>query len=171
MASTYTLISSNVLASNTASVTFSSIPNTYKDLAIKYSLRSSLTGSGFDDFIGLTLNGLSTTVYSRTALLGDGATAQTNNTSGTNYISLGIVDGASNTANTFTSGDLYIPSYLASQNKPLSSFKADEQNATTAYVVVHAGLFRSTSAISSLTISSQNGGTFVTNSSFYLYGI
>ena len=39
-ANTYTLISSNVLASSAATVTFSSIPATYTDLVLRVSARN-----------------------------------------------------------------------------------------------------------------------------------
>ena len=171
MATTYTLISSNVLSGSAASVTFSSIPSTYTDLVVKYSLRSTATGTGFDDFIGLALNGSSSAVYGITRLYGNGATASSNRTTSGTYFNLNVVDGAGNTANTFTSGELYIPSYIVAQNKPISSFKVDEQNATTAYIYFSALLFADNTAISSLTIDSKNGGQFVSGSSFYLYGI
>ena len=48
MPSTYTLISSNVLASSAASVTFSAIPSTYTDLVVRASIRSDATSDADD---------------------------------------------------------------------------------------------------------------------------
>ena len=46
---TYTLISSNVLSSSAASVTFSSIASTYTDLVLRVSARDDRAGSDWDD--------------------------------------------------------------------------------------------------------------------------
>ena len=59
-ANTYTLISSNVLGSSAASVTFSSIPATYTDLVLRVSARTDA-----DDTSLITFNG-TTTGYSKT---------------------------------------------------------------------------------------------------------
>jgi len=53
---TYTLISSNVLTSSAASVTFSSIPATYTDLVVRLSARATTTASN----IWVTFNGTGT---------------------------------------------------------------------------------------------------------------
>jgi hypothetical protein len=169
MPSTYTLISSNVLTSSAASVTFSAIPSTYTDLVIRASIRSDQGSINTDVLV--SYNAIGGTSYSRTWLQGDGATAtsgRTANTSSTNVLNSAVGNGA--TSNTFSNWELYIPSYTASQNKPYNAFAVGETNATTAYIVNVAGLFRNTSAISSI-LFEPGGGNFVSGSSFYLYGI
>jgi hypothetical protein len=165
MASTYTLISSNVLSSSAASVTFSSIPATYTDLVLRGSIRSTTAIDG-----SLTFNGTGGTVYSRTYLRGDGSTAGSSRNSSTAQITLDdIYRNGSNTTNTFASFEIYIPNYLASTNKPVYYDGADETNGTAAYRYGIAGLFRDTTAISSLSIAFSTNA--VSSSSFYLYGI
>jgi len=67
---------------------------------------------------------------------------------------------------------LYIPSYTASQSKPVSAASVTENNATTSYISANAGLYRSNTAISSITIIDNiNSRSFASGSSFYLYGI
>lgn len=172
MATTYTLISSNTLGSNTASVSFNSIPNTYTDLLVKFSLRASNVGTVGDLYI--KLNGDSSSIYSNTNLYAETnppASSRTTNT--TSIFSAGGVGGTSVTANTFTNGEIYIPSYTASQNKATGTSSTVENNSAsgfTYYLYEGAGLYRSTTAISSITFTT-NLGSFVTNSSFYLYGI
>jgi hypothetical protein len=166
-ANTYTLISSQVLGSATATVTFNSIPSTYTDLILRVSARS----TGNIDLVTLTFNGDTATNYSRTMLRGSGSAADSSTQSSQTSLSLdGTTDPSSYTANTFASCDIYIPSYTASQNKPNSSFGATETNATAAYIISQANLWRNTAAITSIALG-PSGTTFVTGSSFYLYGI
>lgn len=168
---TYTLISSNVLTSSAASVTFSSIPATYTDLVLRISARSD--ASSFYDFLQLRINGLSTSIYSDTTLY---AALTPLSTRGSNVAQLYSprfsVNGASSTSSTFASTEIYIPSYTASQNKPVSAFGVTETNASDdAYKSIGAGLIRETGAITSIVLNLITGPNFVSGSSFYLYGI
>jgi hypothetical protein len=166
---TYTLISSNVLASSAASVTFSAIPATYTDLVIKISGRLEDTGSSFPR---IRFNGITTTTYSATYLRGDGSSANSARDPNDSYIAYMIEDNASNTSNTFSNQEIYIPSYTASQSKPVGISYARESNSTSTDVNlgVVAGLWRNNAAITeiSLTPISTN---YTTGSTFYLYGI
>ena len=170
MATTYTLISSNVLSSSAASVTFSSIPATYTDLVVRASVRTDR--SDIQDSLNLTFNGDTSAVYSNTRFRGDGATATSNRSSGEAYalMAFGAV-GATATSNTFSSVELYIPSYTVSQNKPSSAFIVGENNSATAYIAAIAPLWRNTSAITSIAFVPAVGPNFVSGSSFYLYGL
>ena len=164
---TYTLISSNVLSSSAASVTFSSIPATYTDLVLRWSIRDDQTGP--NDLL-ITFNNNSSTLYSRVIVLGDGSGPDSKISSASTAIyGQRAVEGTAYTSNTFGSGEMYIPSYTVSQDKPIGLNYVTENNATAAIVVAHASLFRSTSAISEIAFTS--GGNFVSGSSFYLYGI
>lgn len=167
MATTYTLISSNVLSSSAASVTFSSIPATYTDLIIKTSLRQNAAGTQ-DSFLITTING--TTGFTNTWLRGSGSSViSLRNLVGTaSYV--GQIPGATATSNTFDNTEIYIPSYTVSQNKPFSTFSVQENNQAEAYMGTTAGLWSNTAAITSITFSA-NGQSFVSGSSFYLYGI
>ena len=167
MANTYTLISSNVLASSAASVTFSAIPSTYTDLVLRISARSDTAGTSDQYYV--TFNG-SGTGYSYTNLYGTGAAAATLTISAQAIIRVRSFDGNTATANTYGSAEIYIPSYTATQNKPISAFAAMEDNATAAIVGTTAGLWSNTAAITSVTISAA-GANWLAGSSFYLYGI
>jgi len=171
MPNTYTLISSNVLSSSAASVTFSAIPSTYTDLVLRMSTRTdqagSFAGAGYVRF-----NSDTATNYSVTELYGDGASAlSARRTSATfGWWSYQGFNTAGTTSITFTNAELYIPSYTASQNKPLSGISAGETNATTAIMDATAGLWRNTAAITTILVA-PDSGNFVSGSSFYLYGI
>jgi len=168
MANTYTLINSTSLSTTAASVTFSAIPATYNDLVLKISVRTGAASLLAN--IQSTTNSSTSTNNSYTFVRGDGASALSSQTSSNSYIQLGILNGNSTTANSFGSAEIYIPSYNASQNKPMSIFTAQETNATTAYVYGEAGLISSTSAITSITLT-PSSSTISSGSSFWLYGI
>ena len=170
MATTYTLISSNVLSSTTASVTFSSIPATYTDLVLKCSVR--LSDVSATATVKVWFNSDTANNYSLTFLRGSGSAVATNRTSSSPYFSTGQADGNGATANTFTSAELYIPSYTVSQNKPFSSISAQEDNSSTAYIEARSGLWRNTAAMTSISLQPIDAGiSFLSGSSFYLYGI
>ena len=167
---TYTLISSNVLSSSAASVTFSSIPSTYTDLVLRVSART-IDTTTYPVDIFLTANSVTGTSYSMTDVEGYASTAGSQRL--TSVASFQLYYSATSTlmtANTFASTEIYIPSYTASQNKPMSAVTASPQNATTNVAdAAFAGLFRNTSAITSLNLAGTS--SFVSGSSFYLYGI
>jgi hypothetical protein len=168
MPATYTLISSNVLSSSAASVTFSSIPATYTDLVIRCSGRSDSSFSAVLDLY-LSFNG-STATYSRTQIRGYGSTADSSNGSGSSYWTLSGVSGTPATSNTFGSVEIYIPSYTVSQNKPIQVNSVIENNSSTVNRILGiAGLVNITAAVSSVKL--ETDGNFVSGSSFYLYGI
>jgi len=169
MPSTYTLISSNVLASSAASVTLSSIPATYTDLVVSLSARSDESGATRSD-IRFTING-TTTNYSYTRLIGDGSDVTSSRVSSSTRFDFGDISGAAGTSNTFASGEIYIPSYLATQNKTISTFVAQENNTASAFIRPYANLWSDSAAITSLAFTIAGGFNFVSGSSFYLYGI
>jgi hypothetical protein len=169
MPATYTLIASNTLSSAAASVTFSAIPATYTDLVLRYSARSD--GASVDDYFSLTVNGITTSVYSLTNLTSDGSTVGSTRLSNNTSMRAYGCAGANSTSNTFASGELYIPSYTAAQNKPLSNYGANETNASAVFMGAVANLYRQTTAISSITFAPLVGTNIVSGSSFFLYGI
>ena len=172
MPSTYTLIASNTLSTSAASVTFSAIPNTFTDLVVKVSART--TEAGSNELMIMTVNGNTGSNYSVTTLIGNGSTVTSNRTTSAANIRNGWQVGATATSNTFSNAEIYIPSYTVSQNKPVSNFSVAENNSSTAadtYINTNAGLIRITDAISTIAFATINGNNFVSGSSFFLYGI
>lgn len=169
MPATYTLISSNVLTTTAASVTFSAIPATYTDLVLRFSIRSNGT-----EISNLRINGSSSASYSRIRLRGTGTAASSNLDSGQTQINFNnstTYDGGF-TASIFSSGEIYIPSYTVSQNRPISAFITEESDATYSSIQAFAGLYSDTTTITSLTVlNGTSTDQFVSGSSFYLYGI
>jgi hypothetical protein len=165
MANTYQLIANATASGSQNTISFTSIPSTYTDLLLRASLRSNSAVTY--DTIYLILNG-STSSFQFKTIQGNGSAATSY---GNSNNTIGDIDGANNTANTFSLLDLYLPNYLASNNKSYSVDFAHEQNGTTAYLELEAGLWSNTAAITSLGVQLYGSLTFTTNSTFYLYGI
>jgi len=168
-----TLIASQVLGSSASSVTFSSIPQTYKDLKIISSTRDISSGNPSSNMT-VQFNGDATTKYSQTILRGNGGSASAvQGGSYTYWLNYVISSGSASTANTFGSEEFYIPNYISSTTKQSFSFGAGENNSSTAgnqWIGIVANYYQGTSPITSITLD-LNGNTISTNSSFYLYGI
>ena len=169
---TYTLISSQVLGSTATSITFSSIPQTYTDLVLRFSARcdeASISTSLVIEFNG---DYLSPTTYSDTYLyVNSGNAASSRISNNTAMPARYSINGNSATANIFGNGETYIPNYTNTSNKPISTFGVGENNATTANLSAGAGLYRTSSAITQIALYPNNLGNFISGSSFYLYGI
>jgi hypothetical protein len=165
---TFTQIGSvTVGAGGAASIDFTSIPNTYTDLYVKLSGRSTATSTSRGFF--LTFNS-SATGYSDKSIRGSGSSVVsiTNNGGGTK-IYLGEITAADGTASTFGNAEIYIPNYAGSTNKSVSVDSVQEHNATEAYATLVAGLWSNTSAISSISFTTTNN--FAQYSTATLYGI
>jgi hypothetical protein len=160
------LIETKTLGAGAASIEFTSIPQTFTDLVLKISSRSTGSASG----INLRFNGDSSGVYDTRRLYGGGSSATSDNFVDQAAAYLGWQTQSTYTANTFSSIDVYIPNYTGSTNKSVSQDGVSENNATTAQQGIHAMLWRNTAAITSL-FCSDGGSDFATGSTFSLYGI
>lgn len=170
MPATYTLISSNVLTSTAASVSFTSIPATYTDLVLRASVRSDAAATVKETEI--IFNSDTATNYSFTNVLGLGSNGTASQQFGTQaYGWTGKIAAASSTSDTFANVEIYIPSYTVSQNKPFSSNNMNENNNTVVEATAGVALlWRNTAAITSI-LFYPRASNFVSGSSFYLYGI
>jgi len=161
MAATYTPIASITLSANTPSVTFSSIPQTYTDLVLVLSLVSSSTAS----YTNLRINSDSGSNYSRTYLLGTGSSAISGRDSNVTQIA-----GLDTTATGSTFGGPHILNFQNYSNTTTNKTYIWRENIAGSQIVLGAGLYRSTSAITSITLAS-NANSYGVGSTFNLYGI
>ena len=167
MATTFTKIASSTVGSGGASsIDFTSIPSTYTDLCVQLSLRTNNDPDGGTYGIcAVAING-STANLTQKRLQGSGSTASSFSFSTSQF----PVDGSANTASTFANGSIYFPSYTGSTNKSFSIDNVMEQNGTTTFMTLIAGLWSQTSAVNQLTFSAVSG-SFVQYSTATLYGI
>jgi len=166
MANTYTLIaSSTVGAGGTTYIEFTSIPSTYTDLLLKVSVRAN-GGSNTHENYQLDFNGSGANQSYRDIF---GANGNVSSGTTTNYIN--SFPAANATASTFSNAEWYIPNYTSSNYKPISMDNTSENNGTNGQDTLVAGLWSSTSAITSIRINNYNGNNFAQYSTAYLYGI
>ena len=166
MATTFVKIATvTVGAGGAATMAFSSIPSTYTDLMLLYSARAAEpTGSFYE--VSVTLNG-STTGFTARQLYGDGSTAAS---SSPTTRQVGLIGNVTTTSNTFNNNMIYFPNYAGSTNKSYSVDAVTENNATTAYANIVAGLWSNTAAINSISLA-VTSNNFVQYSTATLYGI
>ena len=167
MSTTMKLIAKQTLGSDTASVTFSSITGTHTDIVVLISARTS--DAAVNTNLRVRFNS-ATTNYSARDLYGTGSGAGSFSLSGETSLYLGELCGANATANTFGVAEVYIPNYAGSTNKSVSSTTCTENNATASRIDAVAGLWSSTSAITSMEFL-PNTGNWKSGSSFFLYGV
>jgi hypothetical protein len=153
------------LSGTQASIQFLSIPQTFTDLCLVYSLRTDRSAT--DDSVLIRFNSV-TTNFTVRELRGTGSAANSNTFS---VGFCGFVNGASSTSNTFSSQSIYIPNYANGNNKSFSIDGVFENNATSALQGILAGLWSQTNAITSITLVPDVGPNFVQFSSATLYGI
>ena len=170
MANTFVKISSQTVGSGgTASVTFSNIPQTFTDLKVFVSARSSQAAT--NDAAYCYFNGDSSN-YSNRFIYGTGTgTGTASNTTG---IYLAPVNGDSSTANAVGNLEFYIPNYTSTTNpKSVNVDGVQESNASASFMAISAGLWNpgTQAAITSITIYPATGPNWLENSTFYLYGI
>jgi len=169
MANTFTLIASATVGSGGASsMEFTSIPNTYTDLVIKHSTRYTSNG---DASTYIRFNGDNGNNYARRTLFGEGSGSAGSGQGSSLTLGLaGAVGLSTFTANSFSSNDVYIPNYAGNAQKSWQVDGASESNDATAYIIYSANTWSNTSAITSISLF-PSGGTFVENTTAYLYGI
>jgi len=149
-----------------ASIEFTGIAGTGKDLLVYVSARSSWTGH--DDLV-MRVNNNSNSIYNWRNLRGDGASATSSSGTSQTLALVGRTTGTNLTANTFSNQQIYLPNYAGSSDKSYSADSVNENNATTAWQLLDAGRIATTSAITSLQFDTNNGGSFGEFTTISLY--
>ena len=166
MANTFIKISTVTVGSGgAANIEFTSIPQTYTDLRMVFSIRSNRAAD--IDIVYMRFNG-ATTNYTNRELYGSGSGAG----SGTDTnMGISYCPGATATANVFGNGAVYIPNYTSANNKSSSAEVVSENNATQAFQALQANLWSNTAAITTITIIPAIGTLLNQYSTATLYGI
>ena len=171
MANTYTLIEAKTLTTTAASVTFTSIPQTYTDLLLKYSCRSTST-AGSDIYANLRIQFNSDTGnnYNGILFFGTGTTSGSGSYTSQSGNLFSYANGNVTTASTFSNGEVYIPNYTSSNQKVSSVDCVVENNAAAGFTELASERWTGTSAITTIDVVSIYG-SHTADSTFYLYGI
>lgn len=169
MPNTMTLISTvTVGAGGAASISFSSIPQTFTDLLLLGSLRSA--NASVDRQNGMYLNGqgFPNSASTNRDLYGSGVSATSSTTGANSFLNIGTIPAANATSNTFGNLAIYFANYSGNTNKSISTESVAENNATGGNQSIVASLWANTAAITSI---SMDAATYVQNSTVSLYGI
>jgi hypothetical protein len=171
MPRTYEPIASQTLGSNAATVTFSGIAGDWTDLILVchvYAVAGANGAAGFR----LRYNADTGSNYSNTRLQGDGSSATSARQSSQTYATVGIIPGTTGTGSTLGTTVLQIMSYSNTNvfKTGLSAYATNAFGSTEDRVGRYVSLWRSTSAITSIEVSSDSGDLRST-STFSLYGV
>jgi hypothetical protein len=167
MTATYENIATTTLGSNQTSVTFNSFSG-YTDLILVMNLRD--TASGTQTYPFVRFNSDTGTNYSFTRVQGTGTQASSGRASNQNKLELTEAAGAGTAANVFSPTIVQIQNYAnTTTNKTCLVRINNETSGGGIAVGALVGLWRSTSAITSIEITGQT--SLATGSSFTLYGI
>jgi hypothetical protein len=165
-ASSYESIAT-VSGSGVSTITFSSIPATYKHLQLRIML---LLPDGSN--VALRFNGDTGANYALHYMMGNG-----NNTSASNSTSANQISNISMANNSTTYPGVSIANIIdyasTTKYKTVRHFTGTEDNDTQGYQSIRlaSGLWQSTSAVTSITLFNTSATNFGTNTSIALYGI
>jgi hypothetical protein len=166
-AGAYEQIETQILTGTTTSITFSSIPSTYKHLQIRAVVRGGTAAT--NDRPILRLNGVTTSSYAEHRLVGAGSGVNSTGAASQDKIQHGLIPGNSGTTNSYAAMIIDIlDSSVTTKNKTIRTLMGGHWNSFEIALV--SGALFSTNAITSATLGTNNG-SFATGSRFSLYGI
>jgi hypothetical protein len=159
------LIESKTLATDAASIEFTSIPQDATDLLFVLAGRSTIDNIEWY----LQFNGDTGSNYTVRRLRGTGSAVTSTTNTLTGLLFQGITS-SSVTANTFGNAAVYILNYTGSTTKVVSCDEVFENNATAGFQTISSGIWSGTGAITSLKLPAA-GGNFAAGTTASLYKI
>lgn len=164
---TMELISTAYGTGSSGTITFSSIPATYKHLQVRAVVKKDTAGA--IEF-GMQFNGDSGSNYLWHRLTGNGSTVTSGwygGLGGASY--LGYTDGSS-TANIHAANIIDILDYASTTKNKTMRALVGNYNASAGLIRLNSGAWLSTAAVNSITLT-YGGYNFTSTSRFSLYGI
>lgn len=168
MPTTYTAIESIYVSGTQATVSFTNIPNTYTDLVVRYSARS--TVSDTQDTIYIDFNNSGGTFYSYTEIQGSSSGVSASTSSNLSAVQTFGPLGATAIANAFSTGEVYIPNYKFADAKPFGWDTTNARYSSSERIHIVSGRWNDGSTITTIRFDLASG-SFAANSNFHLYGI
>lgn len=171
----YDSIATTTLATSTATITFSSIPSTYKHLQLRVLAKGAFVSNDRAAF-KLQFNGDTASNYNTHNLMGDGASVSAGSSGSQTYMfgnpnSEFPSSSASVNASMFGVAVIDFLDYTDTNKFTTGRFLSGwDNNSTLGRVIFQSGLWRSTSAVTSISITSDLGN-WAQYSQFALYGI
>ena len=166
---TYTPIASTTIGTAVASYTFTGVSAAYTDIILIISARCAAAQVGDSAILQVGNGSIDTiSVYSRIRLLGTGTVASSASRSAVANIDL---DGLAGNNASATQQGVIIINFQNYSNTTTYKTVLARSNAPEAYVEATVGLWRSTSAINQIKISTGSGSDLMVGSTLALYGI
>jgi hypothetical protein len=162
MPATYEPLATTTLSTTAATVSFTSINGSYTDLVVVISAQCNRAGA--NDFMKAKINTDTGSNYSVTSLYGTGSAAGSGRTSSATYLEFGVVPYQ-------TEFGVYTISLNNYANTTTNKTVLSRYNHAGHQVGTLANLWRSTAAITALEFALINGSSFVSGSTFTLYGV
>lgn len=152
-----------------ATISFTSIPATYKHLQIRFIARVTDTDTANNQFV--QFNSDTASNYSWHYLEGDGAAVATGGLANQSKMLAGRVSAANATAGIMGVGFIDILDYAnTNKYKTIRTLSGQDRNGA-GVVRLDSGNWRSTNAITSIQLINSSSTNFTTDSQFALYGI
>lgn len=164
-ANTYVPIATYTIPTAASSYTFSSISGSYTDLVLVCNFGEETVNASYGFY--LQFNGDTSTNYSSTNLLGNGTTASSSRASNGSFFR--ISGYGTGTANTLT--NIAIANIMNYANSTTYKTTISRSSIASLQAGVNVGLWRSTSAITSVTVTAESPQNLSAGSTFTLYGI
>lgn len=162
----YECIATTILGSTAPSITFSSIPNLYRHLEIRYTAQS----SGNNRTLFMRVNGDTTTSYVNSNIAAANTSISANTNTGRTDMLLATLLDPTFEGNVFTTGIITIADYKETSKhktlRMLAGFNGDSQR----NAIFGAGMWAKTNAIDSITLGVV-ADNMAAGSRFSLYGI
>jgi hypothetical protein len=164
MSDAQALIGKITLTVDSPTVLFSNVPQTYADLVLVVSSRS--TASNTEDYGYMYFNGDSGSNYSRVDLVGNNSSAFGGNSA--NLIPITSV-GATGASNVWNTQRINIMEYSASDKQKTLIVVSTQPNSVQ---VLEVGKWTSLAPVTSISMTTYTGGaSFTAGSTFTLYGV
>jgi len=171
----HSIATTTVGSGGTGSITFSSIPSTYKHLQIRFISQTNRSTADNADDVYIRFNSDSTDNYISHRLRGIPSSTESvaiPTGSGFTAILLPTAAGVTANANSYGASIIDILDYANSNKyKTLKTLCGIDANASPSFITLASGFWRNTSAITSITLVPGVGNTFSQYSHFALYGI
>jgi hypothetical protein len=171
----YELIQTFEAASNTSTVTFSNIPQSYKHLQIRHSIRSGQSGGAIQ--FRMRFNGVTTgTSYHSHFMSGDGSSVTRDGNLSSAYLNVGWAAGAGAGTNNHGGGIIDILDYSVTNKNKTVRCLGGVPTPGGSQIGLISSFYNSTSAITEISFATITAGEFLIagsqgTSRFSLYGI
>jgi hypothetical protein len=173
--SSFESIATVTAAGGETSLSFTSIPGTYSSLQIRGTYRDTYSGAGPSyEFTQGQFNGDTATNYSVHRLFGNGVTVSVGGTASLSYFYAGLGIDASALTNTFGGSIIDILDYASTTKyKTVRTFAGVDVNGAVSNIAValFSSFWRSTAAITTITLKPTGTPAFAAGSTYALYGV